>query len=146
MAHEYIELTNRQIEEAGLDVPVHQFTEDFDATCVHVVDGDTIRLGHESRDFDFPLRFLGVDAPEMNEGGEEAKEWLKSRIEGQRIKVLINKKNRVDKYGRLLGRPFYRGLEIAQEMLYLGLAKPFSARHEGKLPQPSQYFSLSQWL
>ena len=31
----------------------------------------------DKRDFDFPVRFLGINAPEMNEGGGEAREYLK---------------------------------------------------------------------
>ena len=50
------ELTNKQINEFGFQSPHKQITEDFDATVVHVTDGDTIRLRTDFRDFTFPLR------------------------------------------------------------------------------------------
>lgn len=146
MANEYIELTNRQIEENQLGAAVFQFVEDFDALCIRVRDGDTIMLKAEQRDFAFPLRFLDIDTKELSEGGEEAKEWLKNQIEGQEVQIKINRKNRVDKYGRLLGKVVYRGLDLGQQMIYLGLAKPFTERNEGKFMPLSQLFSLSRWF
>ena len=64
------ELTNKQLEEFGFSSPHEQITRDFFAVVVKVVDGDTVTLRAEFRDFNFPLRLLDIDAPEMNEGGE----------------------------------------------------------------------------
>ena len=137
MAHDYKnfpELTNRQMETEQFNSPHPQITEDFYALVVKVTDGDTIRVSTPSRDFDFPIRFLDVDAPEMNEGGAEARNWLKSRIEGEEVEVKIDINNRVDKWGRLLGRVFHRGMIIGEEMGYLGLVLPYGARNEGEVP------------
>ena len=97
------ELTNTEINEIGMLSPHTQYTEDFTATVVKVHDGDTITLRTKDRDFDFPLRFLDIDAPELNEGGEETRDWLKDQILGEEVEIKINKRNRVGKYGRLLG-------------------------------------------
>ena len=70
----------------------------------------------------------------MNEGGEEARTWLKDRIEGEEVEIKINPRNRVDKYGRLLGDVFHRGMIVSEEMGYLGLVVPFGQREEGKVP------------
>ena len=144
--NKFPELTNKQIQELQLQSPHKQITEDFDATVVRVVDGDTIRLRTDFRDFEFPLRFLDIDAPEMNAGGEVAKSWLKTRIEGRRVKILIDRTRRVDKYGRLLGKVFHGGLDVGNEELMLGLAIPFTRRTEGKLPNLDKMFSIKQWL
>ena len=140
------ELTNTQLQELQFQSPHKQITEDFDGIVVKVHDGDTITLRTEFRDFDFPLRLIGIDAPEMNKGGKEAREWLKAKILNKAVQVLIDSNNRVDKYGRLLGKVFYQGLDISQEEIYLGLALPFKSRQEGEFPDLLKIFSLKQWF
>jgi len=142
----YPELTNRQLEELQFTSPHVQITEDFYAEVVKVHDGDTVTLRASFRDFDFPLRFLGVDAPEMSEGGEVARDWLKTKVLGKEVKILIDLKNRVGKYGRLLGRLFYLGMDVGEEELYLGLAAPFGKIKEGGIEDASKVFSLKRWL
>ena len=140
------ELTNSQLEQFHFSSPHVQITDDFFAEVVKVHDGDTITLRVDFRDFDFPLRLLDIDAPEMSEGGEVTRDWLKNKILNQEVQVLIDPKNRVGKYGRLLGRIFYLGLDVGQEELYLGLAKPFGKKKEGEVKDLSYFFSLKQWL
>jgi len=78
--HDYVnfpELTNKQLQEEGFQSPHEQITEDFRAVVVKVHDGDTVTLRCDFRDFDFPLRFSNIDAPELNmDGGQEAKEFV----------------------------------------------------------------------
>jgi len=135
----YPELSNTQLQEMQYTSPHRQITEDFEAQVVKVHDGDTITLRAEFRDFDFPLRILDIDAPEMSEGGIEAREWLRSRLQDQTVQVLIDSKQRVGKYGRLLGRILYNGLDIGQEELQLGLAKPFGTKKEGEVRDTEYY-------
>ena len=149
MAHDFVnypELTKAQLEEMQFESPHKQITEDFDAVVVKVHDGDTVTLRTDFRDFDFPLRLLDIDAPEMNAGGEVARDWLKSRLLGEAVKIIIDIKNRVDKYGRLLGRVFHRGMDIGNEELVLGLATPFARRREGELPNLNEELSIKKWL
>jgi len=136
----YPELTNQQIEEFGWESPHKQITEDFDADVVKVHDGDTITLKTNFRDFNFPLRFLDIDAPELNEGGEEAREWLKGQILGEIVQIKINKANRVDKFGRLLGKVLSRGLDMGEAQVSLGYALPFGKKKEGQIPTLSMVF------
>ena len=149
MAHDfknYPELTNRELEEIGFVSPHQQIVDSFDATVAKVHDGDTITLRTSFRDFLFPLRFLDVDAPELNAGGDEARDWLKGRLTGAEVHIEIDQSNRVDKYGRLLGRVIHRGMDIGQEELYLGLVKPFSQREEGKFPILGKEFDIKKWF
>lgn len=141
----YPELTNTQLQEMQFSSPHIQITEDFEAEVVKVHDGDTITLRTNFRDFDFPLRLLNIDAPEMSEGGMEAREWLRSKLLGQVVQVLIDSKQRVGKYGRLLGRVLFRGLDVGQEELYLGLAKPFGQQNEGEVRDISYYLPKPKW-
>ncbi len=143
---QFPELTNSQIQEMGFTSPHLQITEDFMATVVKVHDGDTVTLRTENRDFDFPLRLLGIDAPEMNAGGEVARDWLRSKILNQEVMIQIDPKQRVGKWGRLLGRIIQGGLDVGEEELQKGLAKPFDQRKEGQLPDINQIFMIRQWL
>ena len=127
--------------------PHQQITEDFEAVVERVIDGDTISISCSFRNFIFKLRMTDLDAPEMNEtGGKQAKEWLLGRIEGKEISVKIDKYNRVDKYGRLLGRVIHAGQDVAQEEIYLGLAVPYSRRNEGKFPELWKMFNIKKWV
>jgi len=140
------ELSNRQLEELQFTSPHVQITEDFEAEVVKVHDGDTITLRTSFRDFDFPLRLLDIDSPEMSEGGQEAKEWLSSKLLFKKIKVLIDSRNRVGKYGRLLGHVLFGGLNVAHEEIALGLAKEFGTKKEGEVPNLYGLLNQKQWF
>lgn len=140
------ELTNAQLEVLGFTSPHPQITEDFDGVVVQVHDGDTVTLTTDFRDFAFPLRFLDIDAPELSEGGEKSRDWLKSQILGQKVRVLINKNKRVGKYGRLLGKIMHGGMIVSDEEMHLGLAKPFGKKDEDKIPKLDKIFRLEQWF
>ena len=143
----YPELRDSQMTEHLIMSPHKQITENFNAVVVKVIDGDTIRLKTQFRDFEVPLRFLDIDAPEMHEEkGKEVKDWLSGKILNQSVEILINKHNRVDKYGRLLGRVIYRGMDVGNEELIKGMSKTFTNRKEGKLPNLAKMFSMKQWF
>jgi endonuclease YncB( thermonuclease family) len=126
--------------------PHKQITEDFRAKVIKVTDGDTIRVETDFRDFDFPIRFLNIDAPELNEpGGERTKDWLSEQILEEEIDVLIEN-NRVDKWGRLLGKIVHRGLDLGEIMLSLGLATKFENRNEDEIPNINQELNIKQWI
>lgn len=142
----YPELTNTQIAEFGLESPHPQYTEDFIATCVKVHDGDTITLQTTDRDFTFPLRFLNIDAPEMNAGGEVARDWLNNQIIDQEVNIIIDKKQRVGKYGRLLGKVISMGIDMGDAEERLGFAVAFGKKNEGELPDLNKTFRTNQWF
>ena len=147
--HDFVkfpELTNRQMEEFQFNSPHPQILEDFNAKVVRVHDGDTISLSTSFRDFVFPLRFLDIDAPELNEGGKEAGNWLRSKILDKQIEIKIDRNKRVGKYGRLLGQVFHNGMDVGQEEINLGLAVQFGKKNEGEPDSVEKMFSLKQWL
>lgn len=138
----YPELTNTELEVLGFTSPHHQITEDFSALVVKVHDGDTITLRTKDRDFDFPLRFLKINAPELNEEhGEDSKIWLESQILLSEVEIKIDKKNRVDKYGRLLGEVISQGQSMNETSLMNGKSKLFDMRNEGKIPDTLKILS-----
>ena len=135
MAHDFRkfpELTNAQLDFYYFESPHKQIFQDFTAKVIKVTDGDTIRLRWRERDFDFPLRFMDIQAPELKElGGKESQKWLEGNIIEQEVDIIINSDLRVDKWGRLLGRVNFRGMDMGEASIATGHAKPWSLRNDG---------------
>lgn len=144
----YPELTNSEIAVFGFSSPHVQIVEDFSAVVVRVHDGDTVTLRCDFRDFGFPLRFLSVDAPELNTGsaGEEARDFVKEMCEGQVVEVKVDRYNRVDKYGRLLGDVVVAGQNVGMVELMFGFALPFERRMEGEMVDLNKMLAVKQWF
>lgn len=140
------ELTNSQMDRLYFESPHKQIFEDFEARVVKVHDGDTITLRVSFRNFDFPLRLLDIDAPELNEGGKEAKNWLEREIERKEVEIRMNRNQRVGKFGRLLGKVMFRGLDMGNTMMHMGLVVPFGRRKEGELPNLNKELRIEKWL
>jgi len=113
----YPELTNSQMEIFYFDSPHEQITEDFWGKVVKVHDGDTITISCDFRNFTFSIRFSNIMAKELSEGGHAGRDFLENLILGENVEILINKKNRVGKYGRLLGKVIYKGFDVGEEMI-----------------------------
>lgn len=89
-----------------------------------VIDGDTVSLANGEK-----IRLLSINAPEVDSrfrsaesGGEEAKRWLASRIEGKSVRIETDVTRR-DKYGRFLAHAFTsEGDHVNLELVRMGLA------------------------
>lgn len=128
------ELANSQMDFYYWSSPHKQIVADFRAKVVKVHDGDTITLRTNFRDFDFPLRFLDTNAPELSEEkGRDVQQWLESILLNQDVDILIDPKQRVGKWGRLLGTVIHQGIDINQLSIMMGHATTFEARKEGKI-------------
>lgn len=140
------ELTNAQMQEFYFDSPHKQIVTSFRGTVAKVKDGDTISVSTTFRDFDTTVRFGLIDTKELSEDGDEAKEYVRRRIEGKLVDILVDPENRVGRYGRLIGEVFVEGINLGQELINMGLATPFSQRNEGKLPNLKKELNIRQWL
>lgn len=121
------ELTNNQMKFYYFDSPHKQITENFTARVVKVIDGDTIRVKWDERNFDFPVRLSFIDAPEREfVEGVQSMKWLEREILGQDVDIIINPTNRVEKWGRILGEIISGGLNINE----LSLLFKYSERFE----------------
>lgn len=142
MAHDFKafpELTNNQMQIYYFESPHKQITESFEAKVVKVTDGDTVRVKWRERDFDFPVRFINTAAPELDEGGgPESQSWLESRILGEMVQVVINPRERVGKWGRILGIIFFGGMDINQESINTGHAVAWEDRKRSLIPNLSK--------
>ena len=114
------ELTNNQLTLFGASSPFKQHLEDFSGEVVAVHDGDTIKVQWLERDFPTKIRFANVAAAEIGEGGEESRNWLRSRILGKVVDIKLDRKKRTGKYGRLLGRVFHNGIDVGLESAIYG--------------------------
>lgn len=126
------ELHNSQIEFYYFQSPHKQIMQSFTCRCTKVHDGDTITVAHPERDFPTKVRFFGIDTKELSEGGQEAEEWLRARLEGQEIYIQLADE-RVGKWGRILGTIFHGGMNVNEELIQNGLALPFDRKNEGKI-------------
>ena len=142
MVHDWVrfpELTNSQMGLYYFESPHKQIMEDFRAEVIKVMDADTIRVRWKDRDFDFPVRFLGTDAPELNtEGGKEAQSWLENIILDEEVDIIINPRQRVGKWGRILGTIFHKGINLNEESIRSGMAVPFGRRREAQIPNMNE--------
>ena len=85
---------------------------------IKVSDGDTILIQSGSQRI--KVRMYGIDAPELKQNyGEDSKNYLEKRILNQNVDVkVINE----DKYGRKVGKVFYKNKDINLEMIKTGNA------------------------
>ncbi len=83
-----------------------------------VVDGDTVHVFYQ--DEVYKIRLIEIDAPERDQPyGNNSTEYLKSLLKDGRVDVDISG---TDRYGRKLGRLYWRGIDINRELVSAGYA------------------------
>lgn len=107
---------------------------------VKVYDGDTywIVANHNGNIYRYKFRLYGCDCPEIRtkhieekERGLEAKKYVSSIIDGKVVNVKILNNEWVDghlvqeKYGRLLGYMWINEINLTDELIRKGYAKPY---------------------
>jgi micrococcal nuclease len=97
------------------------------ATVTKITDGDSIEV--EAGGVVFRVRYIGIDAPEMNGEplGKEARAANIALLGGKTI-VMIRDLSEADRYGRLLRHVFADGIFVSRELVSMGLA------HAGSYP------------
>ncbi len=96
---------------------------------VSVTDGDTIRVMYNG--VSTPVRFIGIDAPEINSQdcyAQEAKDYLETLLLNKKIKLEIDEKSGdTDKYNRLLRYVFLEdGVNVNLLLIKEGYAKEYT--------------------
>ena len=83
----------------------------------------------------FPVRLKDIEAPELGEeGGIESAQWLKERILGTEVDIIIDNTNRVGKFGRLIGDVISMGESMSEASLRENKSKNFGSIEEGSIP------------
>ena len=91
------------------------------AQFIEVIDGDTIDVRRDGSTF--RVRYIGIDAPEYDEGqGKEAEDFNSSLVSGQEL-YLIRDVSETDVYGRLLRYVFTKTSFVNYEILTHGYAR-----------------------
>lgn len=91
----------------------------IEGKVVRVSDGDTIAVLYKDNKT-HKIRFAGIDAPESKQAyGQASKENLSKMVFGKQVKVTWEK---VDKYGRTVGKVFVDGRDVNIEQIKAGLA------------------------
>jgi len=86
---------------------------------IHVQDGDSITVLDDTRT-QHKIRLTGIDAPEKRQAfGNVSKESLAEQVAGQSVAVEWNK---VDRYGRKVGKVLLEGRDCNLEQVKRGLA------------------------
>lgn len=112
-----------------------QISENIRAKVIRVIDGDTMTLRWSGRDFDFPIRLINLAAPELDEkGGLEGLEWMKNRVEGKLVDIVIDPRDRVGKFGRVLGKVIQNGIDVGEEGFQNGVGLRFEEFPAGIIP------------
>ncbi|TNB60900.1 thermonuclease family protein [Campylobacter helveticus] len=111
-----------------------------------VIDGDTIELLVKQEDIKqspkIKVRLFGIDAPEKKQAfGKEAKEYLSSLILDKEVILIINDK---DKYQRFIGTILLNDKDINKEMVKNGYAWAYESYSTKYLAQQAdaQMFKL----
>ena len=83
-----------------------------------VVDGDTVHVFYQ--DEVYKIRLTEIDAPERDQPyGSNSTKYLKGLLKEGRVDVDISG---TDKYGRKLGRLYWKGIDINRELVSAGYA------------------------
>ncbi len=98
-----------------------------EATCVRVIDGDTIEVLVDSRTY--KVRYIGIDTPEMDDTrpdilalAAEATEVNRDLVEGQ-VVDLEKDVSETDRHGRLLRYVYVEDTFVNAELVALGYAQ-----------------------
>ncbi|TNB60464.1 thermonuclease [Campylobacter helveticus] len=116
---------------------------------LRVIDGDTIELLVKQEDIKqspkIKVRLFGIDAPEKKQAfGKEAKEYLSSLILDKEVILIINDK---DKYQRFIGTILLNDKDINKEMVKNGYAWAYESYSTKYLTEQAdaQMFKLGLW-
>jgi micrococcal nuclease len=95
------------------------FAETISGNVVKISDGDTITC-LDSGNVQHKIRLYGIDAPEKAQAfGQKSKEFLANRIFNKIVDVEMTSK---DRYGRSIGKVYYKGDYINLELVQNGQA------------------------
>lgn len=114
------------------DTKLEQFIEEYEKDNVsRIIDGDTIETENTGK-----IRLLGIDTPERGEKYyEEAKEFLKNKIENKTIRLKFGNEKE-GRYGRTLAFIIYNGKNLNKEIVEEGLSNPyFPGRKNPEYPE-----------
>lgn len=104
------------------------YAEEFNATVIYVMDGDTVLLLHNGKKI--KARLANIDAPESSQVyGKESRQALIDRVLKQQVYV---SSQAVDVYGRIIAELSVDGKSVNEDQLEKGMAWEYSHYHANK--------------
>lgn len=108
---------------------------------VGVTDGDTITVLDQSNK-QHKIRFQGIDAPESRQDfGQKSKQNLSDMVLGKSVTVLYDK---LDKYGRVVGKVLLDGKDVNLEQIKAGLAWHYKQYENEQTPEDRKIYSEAE--
>lgn len=102
--------------------------EEFDATVIAVMDGDTVMVLRDGRKI--KVRLVNIDAPESDqEFGRESRQALLDKVLKQQVHVNTQA---VDSYGRMIAEISLDGQSVNMAQVKSGMAWEYSHFHKNK--------------
>ena len=108
---------------------------------IHVQDGDSITVLDDTRT-QHKIRLTGIDAPERRQAfGNVAKESLAEQVAGQSVAVEWDK---VDRYGRKVGKVLLAGMDSNLVQIKRGLAWHYKQYEREQSPADRQSYAEAE--
>ena len=130
-------------------LPQQNLGKELTGKVSKVIDGDTIELLAKENPYNhiakLKIRLYGIDAPELKQAyGKEAKEFLSALVLKQEVSLIIENK---DKYDRFVGTLFLKGQDINKEMVKNGYAHAYESFSKKYLTEQAdaKMFKLGLW-
>ncbi|WP_297445375.1 thermonuclease family protein [uncultured Campylobacter sp.] len=130
-------------------LPQQNLGKELTGKVSKVIDGDTIELLAKENPYHhitkLKIRLYGIDAPELKQAyGKEAKEFLSALVLKQEVSLIIENK---DKYDRFVSTLFLKGQDINKEMVKNGYAHAYESFSKKYLAEQAnaKIFKLGLW-
>jgi len=108
---------------------------------IAIFDGDTITL-LDSANTQHRIRLAGIDAPESHQAfGEQSRQSLSEMIFGKDVSVSYQK---VDQYGRLVGKIILDGKDINLEQVKAGMAWHYKFYEDEQTPEDRDAYAQAE--
>jgi endonuclease YncB( thermonuclease family) len=116
-------------------------TKSVSGSVVRIVDGDTITI-LDPQNVQHKIRLQGIDAPERRQDfSEVSRENLASLVFGKYVRIEYEK---VDRYGRLVGKVWVDGNDECLEQLKAGLAWHYKEFEKEQSPTDRQLYANAE--
>lgn len=117
------------------------FATTLSGEVIGLADGDTITV-LDSGKRSFRVRLAGIDAPERSQAfGSRARQHLASLVFRKRVLVEYEK---VDRYGRIIGKVIVDSLDVNLEMVRKGLAWHYKAFASEQAPADHSAYAQAE--
>ncbi len=116
-------------------------TQTVTGRVVAIADGDTVTI-LDSSDTQHRIRLAGIDAPETHQVfGEQSRLSLSEMILGKDVSVNYQK---IDQYGRLVGKILLDGKDINLEQVKAGMAWHYKEYQREQTPEDRELYARAE--